>query len=116
MSSVRYGSGPLLVPAEVISPYCGSYLELIMKTDQLMGMLELQRLRRYITNPACDREFARLDRLLKAVSRTAFELAKGLRRRSQIAQVETSAAEEPIIAPQNASDAAAPDAAPVDPT
>lgn len=79
---VRYGTGPLLVPAEVISPYCGMYLELIMRADRLMGLLEYQRLRRYIRNIACDREFTRVDRLLKAVSRSAFELAKGLRQRA----------------------------------
>jgi hypothetical protein len=42
--SVRYGTGPLLVPAEIISPYCGTYLELIMKADRLLSLLEYQRL------------------------------------------------------------------------
>jgi hypothetical protein len=79
--SVRYGTGPLLVPAEIISPYCGTYLELIMKSDRLMSLLEYQRLRRYITNLNCDKEFSRVDRLLKSVASTAFRLAKGLRQR-----------------------------------
>ena len=81
--SVRYGTGPLLVPAEIISPYCGTYLELIMKADRLMSLLEYQRLRRYITNADCDKEFSRVDRLLKSVASTAFGLAKGLRKRTQ---------------------------------
>lgn len=79
--SVRYGGGPLLVPAEVVSPHCGTYLTLLMKADRLLGLLEYERLRGYITNGACDREFARVDRLLKAVQRTALRLASGLRRR-----------------------------------
>jgi hypothetical protein len=33
--SVRYGAGPLLVPAEVVSPHCGTYLTLLMKADCL---------------------------------------------------------------------------------
>lgn len=79
--SVRYGGGPLLVPAEVVSPHCGTYLTLLMKADRLLGLLEYLRLRGYITNSACDREFARVDRLLKGVQRTALRLASGLRRR-----------------------------------
>ena len=79
--AVRYGSGPLLVPAEIVSPYCGTYLTLLMKADRLFGLLEYQRLRGYLTNGACDKEFARVDRLLKAVQRTALRLATGLRRR-----------------------------------
>jgi hypothetical protein len=79
--SVRYGTGPLLVPAEIVSPHCGSYLVLLMKADRLFGLLEYQRLRGYVTNQACDREFARVDRLLKGVQRTALRLATGLRRR-----------------------------------
>jgi hypothetical protein len=80
--SVRYGTGPLLVPAEIISPYCGMYLELIMKADRLLSLLEYQRLRRYITNLNCDKEFSRVDRLLKSVASAAFGLAKGLRQRT----------------------------------
>jgi hypothetical protein len=34
-----------------------------------------------VTNTECDKEFARVDRLLKAVQRTALRLATGLRRR-----------------------------------
>lgn len=79
--SVSYGAGPLLVPVEIVSPYCGSYLTLIIKADHLLGLLEYQRLRRYITNNACDLEFARIDRLLKGVARSAFELQRGLRAR-----------------------------------
>ena len=52
-----------------------------MKADRLFGLLEYQRLRGYITNEACDKEFARVDRLLKGVQRTALRLATGLRRR-----------------------------------
>ncbi|MES2355219.1 MAG: hypothetical protein V4568_12625 [Pseudomonadota bacterium] len=91
--SVRYGTGPLLVPAEIISPYCGTYLELIMKADRLMSLLEYQRLRRYITNADCDKEFSRVDRLLKSVASTAFGLAKGLRKRINV----TTENEEDII-------------------
>jgi hypothetical protein len=79
--AVRYGTGPLLVPAEVVSPHCGTYLTLLMKADQLFGLLEYQRLRGLLTNAECDREFARVDRLLKGVQRTALNLAMGLRRR-----------------------------------
>lgn len=79
--SVRYGTGPLLVPAEVVSPYCGTYLTLLMKADRLFSLFEYQRLRGLITNTECDKEFARVDRLLKAVQRTALRLATGLRRR-----------------------------------
>lgn len=82
--SVRYGAGPLLVPAEVVSPHCGTYLTLLMKADCLFSMLEYQRLRGYITNAVCDKEFARVDRLLKAVQRTALRLATGLRRRLNV--------------------------------
>lgn len=78
---VRYGAGPLLVPAEVVSPHCGTYLNLLMKADRLFGLLEYERLRGYITNEECDKVFARVDRLLKAVQRTALRLAGGLRRR-----------------------------------
>lgn len=81
--TVRYGSGPLLIPAEIVSPYCDAYLGLTVKADNLYGLLEYQRLRRLITNTACDKEFARIDRLLKSVSRSAFELARGLRARTQ---------------------------------
>ena len=81
--TIRYGSGPLLVPAEIVSPYCGAYLNLTVKADNLYGLLEYQRLRRLISNIACDKEFARIDRLLKSVSRSAFELARGLRARTQ---------------------------------
>ena len=83
--SVRYGTGPLLIPAEIVSPYCGTYLTLLMKADRLFSMLEYLRLRGYITNPECDKEFARVDRLLKAVQRTALRLATGLRRRLNVA-------------------------------
>jgi hypothetical protein len=76
---VRYGTGPLLVPAEVVSPHCGTYLTLLMKADQLFGLLEYQRLRGLLTNAECDREFARVE--LKGVQRTALNLAMGLRRR-----------------------------------
>jgi hypothetical protein len=79
--SVRYGTGPLLVPAEIVSPHCGTYLTLLMKADQLFSLLEYERLRGYATNAECDKEFARVDRLLKAVQRTALRLATGLRRR-----------------------------------
>jgi hypothetical protein len=79
--SVRYGAGPLLVPAEIVSPHCGSYLDLLMKADRLFGMLEYLRLRGYITNEDSDKEFARVDRQLKGVQRTALRLATGLRRR-----------------------------------
>jgi len=79
--SVRYGVGPLLVPAEVVSPHCGTYLTVLMKADRLFSLLEYQRLRGFITNTDCDKEFARVDRLLKAVQRTALRLATGLRRR-----------------------------------
>jgi hypothetical protein len=82
--SVRYGTGPLLVPAEVVSPHCGSYLALLMRADRLFGLLEYQRLRGFITNVACDKEFARVDRLLKGVQRTALRLATGLRRRLNV--------------------------------
>lgn len=81
--TVRYGSGPLLIPAEIVSPYCDAYLSLTVKADYLYTLLEYQRLRRMITNAACDKEFARIDRLLKSVSRSAFELARGLRARTQ---------------------------------
>jgi len=83
--SVRYGTGPLLVPAEVVSPHCGTYLTLLMKADRLFSLLEYQRLRGLITNTECDKEFARVDRLLKAVQRTALNLATGLRRRLNVA-------------------------------
>ena len=79
--SVRYGTGPLLVPAEIVSPHCGAYLRLLMRADRLFGLLEYQRLRGYTTNAECDKEFARVDRQLKAVQRTALRLATGLRRR-----------------------------------
>lgn len=79
--SVRYGTGPLLVPAEIVSPHCGAYLRLLMRADRLFGLLEYQRLRGYATNAECDKEFARIDRQLKAVQRTALRLATGLRRR-----------------------------------
>src|SRR4029434_3402643 len=62
---VRYGTGPLLVPAEIVSPHCGTYLTLLMKADRLFSLLEYQRLRSYVTNTECDKEFARVDRLLK---------------------------------------------------
>ena len=78
---VRYGTGPLLVPAEVVSPHCGTYLSLLMKADRLLGLLEYQRLRGLLTNTECDKEFAGVDRLLKAVQRTALRLAMGFRRR-----------------------------------
>jgi hypothetical protein len=52
-----------------------------MKSDRLMSLLEYQRLRRHITNLNCDKEFSRVDRLLKSVASTAFRLAKGLRQR-----------------------------------
>ena len=81
--TIRYGSGPLLIPAEIVSPYCDAYLGLTVKADNLYALLEYQRLRRLITNPVCDKEFARIDRLLKSVSRSAFELARGLRARTQ---------------------------------
>jgi hypothetical protein len=83
--SVRYGTGPLLVPAEVVSPHCGTYLTLLMKADRLFSLLEYQRLRGLITNTEGDKEFARIDRLLKAVQRTALNLATGLRRRLNVA-------------------------------
>jgi len=79
--SVRYGAGPLLIPAEIVSPHCGTYLTLLMKADRHFGLLEYQRLRGYISNESCDKEFARVDRLLKGVQRTALRLATGLRRR-----------------------------------
>ena len=84
--SVRYGTGPLLVPAEIVSPHCGTYLMLLMKADRLFSLLEYQRLRGYATNAECDKEFARVDRLLKAVQRTALRLATGLRRRLNVPQ------------------------------
>jgi hypothetical protein len=55
-----------------------------MKADRLFGLLEYQRLRGLITNTDCDKEFARVDRLLKAVQRTALRLATGLRRRLNV--------------------------------
>lgn len=82
--SVRYGAGPLLIPAEIVSPHCGTYLTLLMKTDRLFGLLEYQRLRCYATNAECDKEFAHVDRMLKAVQRTALRLAIGLRRRLNV--------------------------------
>ncbi|HET9643811.1 MAG TPA: hypothetical protein VFP68_10760 [Burkholderiaceae bacterium] len=82
--SVRYGVGPLLVPAEIVSPHCGTYLMLLMKADRLFSLLEYLRLRGYISNAECDKEFARVDRLLKGVQRTALRLATGLRRRLNV--------------------------------
>jgi hypothetical protein len=82
--AVRYGAGPLLVPAEVVSPHCGTYLTLLMRADRLFGLLEYQRLRGLATNTECDKEFARIDRLLKTVQRTALRLAVGLRRRLNV--------------------------------
>jgi hypothetical protein len=79
--SVRYGSGPLLVPAEIVSPHCGTYLTLLMKADRLFSSLEYLRPRGHITNTECDKEFARVHHLLEAVQRTALRLATGLRRR-----------------------------------
>jgi hypothetical protein len=93
--SVRYGTGPLLVPAEVVSPHCGTYLTLLMKADRLFSLLEYQRLRSYATNVECDKEFARVDRLLKAVQRTALRLATGLRRRLNMAPGADSEAAQP---------------------
>lgn len=84
--SVRYGTGPLRVPAEIVSPHCGTYLTLLMKADLLFGLLEYQRLRGHISNADCDKEFARVDRLLKAVQRTALRLAVGMRRRLNVPQ------------------------------
>ena len=84
--SVRYGTGPLLVPAEIVSLHCGTYLTLLMKADRLFSLLEYQRLRGYTTNAECDKEFARVDRSLKAVQRTALRLATGLRRRFNVPQ------------------------------
>jgi hypothetical protein len=61
------------------------YLELIMKADRLLSLLEYQRLRRYMTNFNCDKEFSRVDRLLKSVASTAFGLVRGLRQRTYAA-------------------------------
>lgn len=99
--AVRYGTGPLLVAAEVVSPYCGSYLQLLMQADRLMSLLEYQRLRRLISNAACDKEFARIDRLLKAVQRAAFGMARGLRMRSQAAVPETAAEAGAVQVPRS---------------
>ncbi len=95
--SVRYGAGPLLVPAEVVSPHCGTYLTLLMKADRLFSLLEYQRLRGYISNTDCDKEFARVDRLLKGVQRTALRLATGLRRRLNVPQGAGVVAESPTV-------------------
>ncbi len=73
--SVRYGVRPLLVPAEIVSPYCAQYLNIIMRADELLGLLEFQRLRGVIKNAHCNLEFAKVDRELKSVSRSAFKLA-----------------------------------------
>jgi dihydroneopterin aldolase len=105
--SVRYGTGPLLVPAEIISPYCGTYLELIMKADRLLSLLEYQRLRRYITNVNCDREFSRVDRLLKSVASAAFGLAKGLRQRTYAPTESEESTEAASVAADNGAKAPA---------
>jgi len=111
--SVRYGTGPLLVPAEVVSPHCGTYLTLLMKADRLFGLLEYQRLRGLITNTECDREFARVDRLLKTVQRTALRLATGLRRRLNVAPGRDGQPASPAD-DSNVVDVGAKDSAPVD--
>lgn len=73
--SVRYGVRPLVVPAEIVSPYCAQYLNIIMRADELLTLLEFQRLRGFIRNAECNLEFAKVDRVLKSVSRLAFKLA-----------------------------------------
>jgi hypothetical protein len=73
--TVLYGVRPLAVPAEIVSPYCAQYLNIIMRADELLSLLEFQRLRGFIKNAECNLEFAKVDRDLKSVSRSAFKLA-----------------------------------------
>ena len=92
--TVRYGTGPLVIPAEIVSPYCATYLFLILKADELFGLLEYQRLRGFKTNADCDKAFAAVDRVLKNVPRCALRLAGGLRHLAFASDARTSAAAE----------------------
>ena len=112
--TMRYGAPPLFVPAEIISPYCVLYLQLLMQADKLMSMLEYQKLRAIIRIAACDREFARVDRLLKAVERSAFQLARGLRKRAR-GELEPASGGAKAVRPKPADRPTPPASAPVAP-
>lgn len=109
MQSVRYGTGPLLVPAEIVSPHCDTYLTVLMKADVLFSLLEYQRLRGLATSLECDAEFARVDRLLKSIQRAALRLATGLRRRLNTPDAGGSSRPEVMVVAADQSCPSAPD-------
>jgi len=96
--SAKFFQEPLRVEVRLLSPICFCYLDALQKADGLILILENLRLRGVIKRGECDRQIAKVDHLLKAIQRTAFGLAVGLRRRARNGTESTNKNAIPIAA------------------
>jgi len=91
----EYAQEPLEVEAKWTSPKMARYLELMIKADRMLTLLEALRLSGAITTNAYDRQVALVIRQVATVPRVALNLTMGLRKRAN----RTPAAPESVRAP-----------------
>jgi hypothetical protein len=80
-SQAEYDAQPLRMEVRVISALGRRYLELMLKVDQLMPMLETLAIDEVITQNEIDLRKALFKRRLKSVAHSTRTLAAGIRRR-----------------------------------
>ena len=80
-SLATYDAEPLTIEVKVISPFARRYLELMMKVDQLMPMLETLAIDELIEIKQLDLRKALCKKSLRQVAGAARNFAGGLRRR-----------------------------------
>ena len=78
----EYVQAPLEIEAKCTSPQITRYLELIVKADRLLTLLEALRLSGVVTTSAYDRQVGLVVKRLVSVARVARQLATGLRKRA----------------------------------
>ena len=94
----EYAQEPLDIEAKWTSPKMARYLELMIKADRLLTLLEALRLCGAITTNVYDRQVALVIRQLATVPRVALNLTMGLRKRANRTEAPSEAARAPIPA------------------
>lgn len=86
-SSATYDTQPLEIEIGIISSLGRRYLEVLVKLDQLMPLLQTLEIHEVISTKELDIQRARLKRHLRDVANAARSLATGLRRRMNAADI-----------------------------
>ena len=99
MSLATYDTTPLAMDVPVISPLSRRYLELMMKVDQLMPMLETLAIDEVIAMRELDLRKALFKKLVRRVAGAARNFASGLRKR-QSGPAEPNGVPQDSVEPQ----------------